>query len=393
MVYLIVVRGAPLRLHMTKTEVIFYMREYEPIRIRPLTLRGVFGITWKVFSRRFGALLGYHALYLLVAFLIIGIALLPILQPLLSLDAAAWNSIESSGADAFRIVGGLLVALLLLMLSSLLLSLLIMPIYSGTMYGEMSARIYGSASSVGLMLRRSKFSLKRFFTTTLCNMLAALGISLVVRLVTSVFTSFITISAVFNAVPYLLEEGAEGFFHAGAGLVIPFILLFIVMVAVQLAGSAFLLFVYPVAVNEPVKNFAAIKRSFTLVGKRYGRVFGCTLIVAGITLLPALLAVAGFALSVALGGTAGVVLGVLSALLYLAIIILLSPYEMALATVLYFDSRTRLEGTAWLGEPEAQPAQPVQSETQEQPAPQELPAPEPAQPEEPRFPEDNWPEA
>ena len=366
------------------------MREYEPIRIRPLTLRGVFGITWKVFSRRFGALLGYHALYLLVAFLIVGIALLPILQPLLSLDAAVWSSIESSGANAFRVVGGLLMALLLLTLSFLLLSLLIMPIYSGTMFGEMSARIYGSASSVGLMLRRSKFSLKRFFTTALCNMLAALGVSLVVRLVTSVFTSFITISAVFNAVPYLLEEGAEGFFHAGAGLVIPFILLFIVMVAVQLAGSAFLLFVYPVAVNEPVKNFAAIKRSFTLVGKRYGRVFGCTLIVAGITLLPTLLAVAGFALSVALGGAAGVVLGVLSALLYLAIIILLSPYEMALATVLYFDSRTRLEGTAWLGEPEDQPAQP---ETQEQPAPQEFPAPEPAQPEEPRFPEEDRPEA
>ena len=36
------------------------MHEYEPIRIRPLTLRGVFGITGKVFGRRLGALIGYN---------------------------------------------------------------------------------------------------------------------------------------------------------------------------------------------------------------------------------------------------------------------------------------------------------------------------------------------
>ena len=230
------------------------MHEYEPIRIRPLTLRGVFGITGKVFGRRLGALIGYNCLYLVVLLLIVGIAMLPMLQPLLSLP-----DYQTSNAEALRIVGGSLMTVMLALLGSLLLSLLIQPIYCGTLYGELSARIYGSASSVGLMLRRSKFSLKRFFTTTLCYLLAAFAIAFVLNIFVSIFTAFATLFATLGAIPSLVGGGV---FHAGAGLIVPLVLVFLLVFVAELAGTSFLLFVYPVAVNEPIRNFAAIKRSF-----------------------------------------------------------------------------------------------------------------------------------
>ncbi len=347
------------------------MREYEPIRIRPLTLRGVFGITWKVFGRRLGALVGYGFLYFLIVLLVAGVSVLPTLLPLLSQP-----DVHPSEAEVLRIVSGSLMTVMLTLLGSLLLALLVAPVYSGTLYGEMSARIYGSASSVGLMLKRSKYSLKRFFTTTLCYMLAAFAIAFVVNILASVLVTFVTLFAALGTLPSLLSSGA---FHAGAGMIVPVVLGVLLLLVVELAGMSFLLFVYPIAVNEPVKNFAAIKRSFQLVWKRFGRVLGCELIVLGVAFLAALLIVLCFVLALSLASAAAAaVLGVLAALGYAAFVLFLGPYKAALATVLYFDSRVRLEGTAWLGEPEQ---------------PQESAQPDPAWQEPVQQPGDGSPEA
>lgn len=345
------------------------MHEYEPIRIRPLTLRGVFGITGKVFGRRLGALIGYNCLYLVVLLLIVGIAMLPMLQPLFSLP-----DYQTSNAEALRIVGGSLMTVMLALLGSLLLSLLIQPIYCGTLYGELSARIYGSASSVGLMLRRSKFSLKRFFTTTLCYLLAAFAIAFVLNIFVSIFTAFATLFATLGSIPSLLNGSV---FHAGAGLIVPLVLVFLLVFVAELAGTSFLLFVYPVAVNEPIRNFAAVKRSFQLVWKRFGRVFGCLLILSGIALVFALIFAACMFFAITLSGVAGIVLICLAVLLYLVMLLFLSPYEAALVTVLYFDTRTRMEGTAWLGEPQQPSAQPQQPEPAAWQEPVQEPAPQP----------------
>jgi membrane protein len=346
------------------------MREYEPIRIRPLTLRGVFGITWKVFGRRLGALVGYGFLYLLIVLLVVGVSVLPTLLPLLSQP-----DFHPSEAEVLRIVSGSLMTVMLTLLGSLLLALLVAPVYSGTLYGEMSARIYGSASSVGLMLKRSKYSLKRFFTTTLCYMLAAFAIAFVVNILSSVLVTFVTLFTALGALPSLLSSGA---FHAGAGMIVPVVLGVLLLLVIELAGMSFLLFVYPIAVNEPVKNFAAVKRSFQLVWKRFGRVLGCELIVLGVAFLAALLIILCFALALSLASAAAAVLGVLATLGYAAFVLFLGPYEAALATVLYFDSRVRLEGTAWLGEPEQ---------------PQESAQPDPAWQEPVQQPGDGSPEA
>ena len=349
------------------------MREYEPIHIRPLTLRGVFGITWKVLRRRTGALLGYNALYILVVLLIVGLCALPTLLPLVQHA----NELPPK-MEAFRVLGGSLMTVLLTLLGSLVLMLLVTPITAGTLYGEMSARIYGSASSVGQMLKRSKYSLKRFFTTSLCYALAAFAILFVLNIITSVMVTFGAVFAALGSIPSLAAgSGLE------AGLLVPFILIMLLVAVLEVACISFLAFVYPIVVNEPAKNFAAIKRSFQLVWKRFGRVFGCQLIVTGIVLLVFLLLIVGIVLAVfARSMVAIVVLGTLVVLLYLGLLLFIGPYQYALTTVLYFDTRTRLEGTAWLGEPEPQPAQPEEA-AQAQPkesAQQE----ESVQPEEPQ---------
>ena len=100
---------------------------------------------------------------------------------------------------------------------------------------------------------------------------------------------------------------------------------------------------------------------------------------AALAFLAALLIVLCFVLALSLANAAAAaVLGVLAALGYAAFVLFLGPYEAALATVLYFDSRVRLEGTAWLGEPEQ---------------PQESAQPDPAWQEPVQQPGDGSPEA
>ena len=103
--------------------------------------------------------------------------------------------------------------------------------------------------------------------------------------------------------------------------------------------------------------------------KRFGRVFGCLLILSGIALVFALIFAACMFFAITLSGVAGIVLICLAVLLYLVMLLFLSPYEAALVTVLYFDTRTRMEGTAWLGEPQ-QPEPAAWQEPVQEPAPQ-----------------------
>ena len=323
------------------------MREYEPIYIRPLTLRGVFGITWRVFSRRLGATALYQLLYFLVALLLMA----PTASSFISAITALGDVANPTPQLMLTFTSGLLGGIFLFALAWLVLVLLIIPIYNGTLYGEMSARIYGCASSVGLMVKRSKYSLKRFFSTMMCYTLCTLAITFVINLVVSISSGFLTVFSVMGALPSLME----GTFTLSAGFVIPLVVLMIIAPLATSAAYSFIAFVFPVAVNEPAKNFTAIKRSFSLVGKRFMRVFGCTLILVGATFAVMLLSFLFMMLGllVATGPIPSAALMAIGAAIYFVAVLLLAPYQAALYTVLYFDARTRQEGTAWLGEAQA----------------------------------------
>jgi len=207
----------------------------------------------------------------------------------------------------------------------------------------MTARVYGRASSLGQMLRRSKYSLKRFFTTTLCNLLSAWGINFAVSLVTGLLTGVMTVFVLFGYVFAVVGESAS----LGVGAVIAFVFIYLLVLAVTVVASSLLLFVFPVAVNEPLKNFAAVGRSIRLVWKRFGRVVGCMFIINGAVIVAALLFGAVVAVSELLPAAAAAVAISLVTVLYLGLIIFLALYQPAIATVLYFDARARLEGTSF----------------------------------------------
>lgn len=322
------------------------LKTYPPLTVRPLTLRGVFGITNKLLRRRTGALIGYYALYFLFALLLMAPGVLAMVFSGLALDqdpSAFSSSFSASGAEAFSLITGFLGSMFLLFLASLVLSLVFTPIASGTVYSEMTARIYGQASSLGQMLRRSKYALKRFFTTTLCNMVAAWGISFAVSLVTGLLVGVVMVFALFGSVFAIMEGNTP----LGTGAIIALVCIYLLVLAVSVAASSLLSFVFPAAVNEPVKNFAAVGRSIKLVWKRLGRVVGCMFILCGITLAVALLFVAAMTASEFLPTAAAVIVIVLALVLYIGLIIFLSLYQPAMLTVLYFDARSRLEGTSF----------------------------------------------
>ncbi len=342
------------------------LKHYPPLMIRPLTLRGVFGITNKLLRRRTGTLLGYHALYVLFTLLLTAPSVLVMVFSMLSLEKSTSDfssSFSSSASEVFSFIGGFFGSMFLIILASLAVSLLLTPIVSGTIYSEMTARVYGQASSLSQMLRRSKYSLKRFFTTTLCNMLSAWGISFAVSLVTGLLAGVVLVFAVIGSIAAL----AEGEVALGAGAIITFIFVYLLVLALAAAAGSLLSFVFPVAVNEPVRNFAAVGRSIKLVWKRLGRVVGCTFILCGIAFLIAFISAGAMAAADFLPPAAAAVVLILASLLYIALIMFLSLYQPALATVLYFDARARLEGTSFPPFVQAQPAVQVQPVVETQP--------------------------
>ncbi len=334
------------------------MRFEGPIHIRPLTMRGTFGIAWRLVRRNFGAAFFYVLLMLLI--LMVGVAV--VFSPVL-------GSVIKGDYESVDFVISIVVAVLLSMVLMLAVLLLYQPILNGVLYGEMSARIYGPGASTGNLFRRSKYALKRFFTTYLCLVVCGIALSIVQSIVSSMFGGIFGFAGVAAALPGLLSGGVlEGSLGGslgnplallsgvGAGVFVYFGFLFLLSMAVTLGGQSFISLTYPIAVNESVFNFDAVGRSIKLASKRFGRIIGakvlylavflCAKLVIGALMLlvaalmfdsadPALLAT-GIALYAVL------MLG----LVCLAIVAML--YAPALDTVLYYDARVRLEGNAWL---------------------------------------------
>jgi hypothetical protein len=337
------------------------MGNYDPILIKPLKFRGVFGITWVLYKRGFFSMLIFTFLFATAVMLVtgaLGLWNLNVFDRLGSLDLNfGFRGLSSavpapSGPPAFpgdfrSIFGAMLSGFAFTMIAdviSLANLLVLQPIYQGSVYTEMSHRIYGGASSLGKLLKRSGFMLKRFFTTYLCYWLAIMGFSFAVSIVFMILFLFVSVAA---AMSFIASAVSVGF-------IITIILFSVIFIAAMLIGPVMLSFVFPAAVNENIKNFKAIGRSFRLVGKRFKRVIGANFLVIAIVfiILFALLTAAVYYCTNGFVGpfdTANfkimfyVIFGV-EALISL----LLLPYGAALNTVLYFDARVRTEGEGWL---------------------------------------------
>lgn len=327
------------------------MNDYEPIRIKPLRLRGIYGIAWMIYKRSFASMF----LFTLVIYGIATIAIAAInggstaglVSFLESLESGGFPGYDSFGMSVnnpFQAIAGSVSLSIILWLMTMLLglgyALVLQPMIAGGLYTEASARLYGKYSGFKALLRRSKHMLRRFFTTNLCQMLAEWAISIVIGLVVGVLIIILVLMLTFSLI-------ASSTLSVGA--IVALVAVALVIIAATVTGMSFLAFVYPVAVNEGLKNFKAIERSFKLVSKRFGRVLGVSMtlaLVAAVASLP--IAAVSFFLIEADRLLAMFVLIPLE----IVLACLCMPYGTALYTVLYFDARVRLEGEGWLNYPE-----------------------------------------
>lgn len=323
------------------------------IPIRPLTVRGVFGISKKIISERFWGLMGYVGIYVLIDVALCALAALPAVMAAVSGDESG-----------FGIAAGILLTVLLSLAAALLIALLFKPMFEGTLYQELSARIFGEGSGCARMLRRTGYSLRRFFTTELCLIVCNIGIGIISSIAVSMLSGVAglagaagilsllpSVATPSTFIPGALSFGALG--TAGVWLIVISCAMVAASLCIELAGQCFITFAYPAAVNENERNFNAVGRSMKLVFKRFWRVFLCRLIVglvftAVTVILAGLLVLTALLMDGRLAAGLGVAIIVALSLIILLAAMAYSLFDSAVNTVLYFDTRVRLEGEDWL---------------------------------------------
>lgn len=308
------------------------MKQYEPIPVRPMRLRGVFGITWNLYKRGFCGMFFYCLLFLGVFMLI---------SSLLSFGSMTNMMQFGEGIDvgnntfyhSFEGLGETIGALFLSLLLSLINMMVLQPILQGGMYTEVSCHVYGNASGFGGMMRRCRYMLKRFFSTQMTLWLVSVGFSFVFF----VLFFIVIMVTMFGMIPSLLFSDGE----PGIGMYVTLVAVMLVLFLIFFVAMLFLSFLYPVAVNEGVYNFKALGRSFKLVAKRFWRVLGMNLL----AFLVLAIVIFALMLGYALLPTDNYHNEIVAMLLYTMIIILVEvfflPYQVSLSTALYFDARAR----------------------------------------------------
>ena len=315
-------------------------KDYQPIPMRPLTMRGVFGITWAVTKRHFFAGVMYTLIWVLIAAAVLALCAAPAV-----IGIVANNAGQEGGVAAL-----VALSVILMFVAALAIWLVLGPIMNGGLYTEMSMRIYGQSSTLSQLFRRTGYTLKRHFTLNLCQYVGRLVAGIAVSLISSVLTGIVTAGGMMGAI---MSAARKGLFDSGAvqdiseaaslgaGFIALLIIIWLINMVLAICATVPLAFTYPVAVNEDKKNFSALGRGLNL-----GRILGVSLIVALVFMLIALIisAIFGVVLGICLaaGSTAAVVIStVVMAVAMLFLAAIETNYSAALYTVLYYDAYTR----------------------------------------------------
>lgn len=320
-------------------------KDYQPIPMRPLTMRGVFGITWAVTKRRFFAGVMYTLIWVLIAAAVMTLCAAPAVVGIIA------NNAGQEGGVAALVA----LSVILMFVAALAIWLVLGPIMSGGLYTEMSMRIYGQSSTLSQLFRRTGYTLKRYFKLNLCQHVGRLVAGIVLSLISSVLTGIITAGGMMSI---MMNAARNGIFDSGAvqdisevaslgaGFIASLIVLWLINMVLAICVTVPLELTYPVAVNEDKKNFSALGRGLNIAFKRYGRMLGASLIVMLVFVLIALIISAIFGvvlgISLAAGSTAAVVIcAVVMAVAMLFLAAIEANYSAALYTVLYYDAYTR----------------------------------------------------
>lgn len=334
------------------------MKQYELIPIKPMRLRGVFGIAWNLYKRGFFGMFCYCLLFMGV-FMLIGSflnsgSMASLMKFGEGLDLGN-NTFYHSFDGLAKGIGFSMLSFLL----SLVNMLVLQPILQGGMYTEVSCHMYGLTGGFSGMIRRTGFVLKRFFGTQMTQWLASIGFGIGFFIL-----YFIVLMIAFvSLIPSLLFSNGE----PGIGMIIALVMVMLLLVLIFFAAMLFLSFLYPVAVNEEVYHFKALGRSFKLVAKRFWRVFGTNLLV--LLILAVIIGILGVGYALLLNNGMDLTLSLMLYTLALVIVqAFFFPYQVSLSTALYYDARVRF---------------PEDPKEQERPAAEEQPSAQGPIPEEP----------
>ena len=316
------------------------MTPYPPLTRAPLRMRGIFGIAWQLYKR------GFFPMFLL-SLLFVTLPTLLMTLPQFALydrmglwtdvqnDLSRFGQLSSFSSDmGMQEVGALFGTMGLLFLAGLVVTFLLMPMYQGALFLEMEERMEGRAGTLKQLFRYAlPIGLKRFYTTFLAEYVLNLAIGVVVFIIYMVGAMSLIFSAVFS-----LRSFEGGGLPTSFFITLGLIVLLILAVAVCL--SVFLMLIYPVAVHEKKFAFAAVGRAFKLTVKRFWRMLGATLLLSlvmsvasGLLSLPTLL----------LWQDVGAMFVLLSVLTAVSAG-LLTPYAAAFQTALYVDTAARVDG-------------------------------------------------
>lgn len=333
------------------------MKQFDPIPVYPLRMRGRFGLTRHLYRNGFGGAFAFSLVYVLI----IALLALACLSPLVF--AVARSGAVSSfmdkltqglpeqipmipGVEGYNWqfdfddfsgvvnVGGILLksvgTLLLLLFLWGGVTFFFRPLYESTMYAEMNARVHGQSCGFSEMWQRSMPCLRANYATYIALLVGKIGAGIAASFVAQLL-------GMFSGVLALLAVAMPFF---GFGVLMP--LLVLLSACIGLAAAAFIALTFPVGVSEPNKDFSALGRSIKLGWRNFWRVFSSLLLlelyIFALLLPGSILVTAGVLVS---NNDVAIPLLALGVLYMLFVRVYFMPFRIAFATALYQDAAAR----------------------------------------------------
>lgn len=334
------------------------MKQFEPIPVYPLRMRGRFGMTRHLYRNGFSGAFFFSLVYVLIVALLIAACFSPLVFAMLRSGAVSdfvdgiteklpeeipmipgvqgynwqfdFGDFSSTAINAGSILLRGFGTLLLLLFVWGGVTFFFRPLYESTMYAEMNARVHGQACGFSEMWRRSMPCLRANYATYIALIVGKIGAGIAASFVAQILGMFSGVLALFAVAMPLF----------GFGVLMP--LLMLLSACIGLAAATFITLTFPVGVAEPNKDFPALGRSIKLGWRNFWRVFSSLLLrdlyIFALMLPGAILVTAGVLIS---KNDVAIPLLALGVLYMLLLRIYFMPFRIAFDTALYQDMAAR----------------------------------------------------
>lgn len=218
-------------------------------------------------------------------------------------------------------------------LMGIISTVFIMPFVQGAVTGITYQYALGTKLDIKGALDLSLRKLWKLVVTALCLLLYYLGIGIVLFI--------IAIISIFPLVGMGFIIGNNPTAGSIIGLVVMVIFIILLLASSLIVAQVFISFTYPAVIAEGVFHFNAMGRSFKLVGKRFWKVLGVTLLVNLISLVIMLLVGVVVFIFMMLTRNASLAEFIFPFL----ITSIVAPIGYIASTVLYMDVRRQVEAS------------------------------------------------